>query len=95
MNTEMPDAIIKPMSMVIRTSGSRGRSVQPVRSCYALGLESPKRQRTPYSQSLGFNTPSTDTFSESFSDTVSEVSSDKKSVHKALGKFFMRELDQP
>jgi hypothetical protein len=80
----MPDGVIKQMDLVIRTSGSRGRSVQAVRSCYAYGLESPKRPRIPYSSSLGFNTPSSDTFT--FSDTGSDISSDKKSAQKAQGE---------
>ncbi len=83
----MPDGVIKPMDWVISTSGSRGRSIQPVRSCYAYGPQSPKRLKGPYSANVGFSTPSTD----SFSDTASESSSDKKNAQKAQGEL-LREV---
>jgi hypothetical protein len=51
-NIDNPDTATKPMELVIRTSG-RGASLQPTRFCYPYGHESRKRQKVPYSASIG------------------------------------------
>lgn len=58
-HTGKPDVATQQMELVIRTSG-RGPSLQPTRFCYPYGHESRKRQKVPYSASIGQDAPKCD-----------------------------------
>jgi hypothetical protein len=58
-NTGNPGTATQQMELVIRTSG-RGPSLPPTRFCYPYGHESRKRQKVPYSASIGQDAPKCD-----------------------------------